>query len=72
MTRCLSAVLALTPVLAASSAAAAPPSLRVLFVGNSLTATNVVGVPARTSRLLQATAARALGRRVPAARRCGH
>jgi hypothetical protein len=31
----------------------------------------LVGVPARTSRLLQATSARALGRYVPPAHRCG-
>ena len=31
----------------------------------------LVGAPARTSRLLQATAARALGRTVPRAHRCG-
>jgi hypothetical protein len=40
MTRCLGAVLALVLALGASAAAAGPPSLRVLFVGNSLTATN--------------------------------
>ncbi len=32
----------------------------------------LVGVPARRSRLLQTTAAQALGRDVPNARRCGH
>jgi hypothetical protein len=40
MTRCLGALLALSLVLGAGAAAAAPRSLRVLFVGNSLTATN--------------------------------
>jgi len=34
-------------------------------------ALELVGLPARTSRLLQASAAKALGRRVPPARRCG-
>jgi hypothetical protein len=40
MTRCLGAVLALSLVLGVGAASAAPRSLRVLFVGNSLTATN--------------------------------
>jgi hypothetical protein len=34
-------------------------------------ALGLVGVPARTSRLLQASAARALGRRLPPRKRCG-
>jgi hypothetical protein len=58
MTRCLGAVLALTLVLGATSAAAAPQSLRVLFVGNSLTATNdlpayVAGLAGASGRRLE-------------------
>jgi hypothetical protein len=55
MTRCLGAMLALMLVLAASSAAA-PQSLRVLFVGNSLTATN--DLPAYVARLADASGRR--------------
>lgn len=40
MTRCLGAVLALSLLLGTGTASAAPRALRVLFVGNSLTATN--------------------------------
>jgi hypothetical protein len=56
MTRYLGAVLALTLVLGASSAAAAPRSLRVLFVGNSLTATN--DLPAYVAGLADASGRR--------------
>ncbi len=53
MTRCLGALLALSLVLGAGSASAAPRSLRVLFVGNSLTATN--DLPAYVAGLADAS-----------------
>jgi hypothetical protein len=56
MTRCLGAVLALTLVLASSAAGAAPQSLQVLFVGNSLRATN--DLPAYVAGLADASARR--------------
>jgi lysophospholipase L1-like esterase len=53
MTRCLGAVLAVTLLLGSSAAAAPPQSLRVLFVGNSLTATN--DLPAHVAGLADAS-----------------
>ena len=56
MTRCLGALVIASLIAGPGSSAAAPQSLRVLFVGNSLTATN--DLPAHVAALASATGRR--------------